>query len=66
MLKDERQGKFKLTILQHDDNDDAFYEALGGKPDSIREIDDSIGWSPILYRYSFYLITTFIFEYYII
>lgn len=50
MLKDERQGKFKLTILQHDDNDDAFYEALGGKPDSIREIDDSIGWSPILYR----------------
>jgi len=50
MLKDERQGKFKLTILQHDDDDADFWNILGGRPSSIRDIDDSEGWIPILYR----------------
>jgi len=50
MLKDERQGKFKLTLLRHDDNDENFYELLGGKPQSIKPIDDNEGWVPILYR----------------
>jgi hypothetical protein len=39
-----------LNILEHDDNDAEFWNILGGKPDSIREIDDSEGWIPTLYR----------------
>jgi len=50
MLKDERQGKFKLSLLQYNDDDDQFFQILGGKPTNIRDVDDSEGWVPILYR----------------
>jgi len=50
MLRDERQGKFKLILLQHDETNDDFYNILGGKPQQLRAVDENEGWSPILYR----------------
>jgi len=49
MLKDERQGKFKPIILQHDEENEEFYNLLGGKC-PIKDVDDIAGWVPILYR----------------
>jgi len=50
MLRDERQGKFQTVLMNWDEENDQFFEILGGKPDNIPETNDELGHIPRLYR----------------